>query len=93
MPKFFLEVPHPADALGCAKAIKVFLESGSHYLTNAEWGCHDGDHCGIIIVEAEDKAEAMLVIPPAYRVESRVTELRRFSMDEIDKTIAQHENA
>ena len=90
MPKFYLEVPHSADMLGCAKAIKVFLMSGSHYLTNAEWGCHDGDHCGMIIVEADDKTEAMNIIPPAYRAESRVVELRRFSMDEIDRVIKKH---
>ena len=91
MPRFFLEVPHSADSLGCAKAIQVFLQSGSHYLTNAEWGCHDGDHCGLIIVEAANKVEATNIIPPAYRSESRVVELRRFSMDEIERTIQQHE--
>lgn len=91
MPKFFLEVPHPPDKIGCAKAIQVFLQSGSHYLTNAEWGCMDGDHCGILVVEVDSKADALNIIPPAYRAESRVVRLRRFSMDEIESTLAEHE--
>jgi len=90
MPRFFLEVPHAADSLGCAKAIQVFLQSGSHYLTNAEWGCHDGDHCGMIIVEADTKADAMNIIPPAYRAEARVVTLTRFSTDQIEQTIQRH---
>lgn len=93
MPKFYLEVPHPADELGCAKAIKVFLQSGSHYLTNAEWGCMDGDHCGLLIVEAEDRDEVMNIIPPAYRADARVVELRRFSMMQIDSIISEHEKS
>jgi hypothetical protein len=46
MPKFLIEVPHEPDVLSCARAIKVLLESGSHFLTHADFGCHDGVHKG-----------------------------------------------
>ena len=90
MSKFLIEVPHPEDKLGCARAIQIFLQSGSHYLTHADWGCEDGEHCGWMIVEVADKDEAKLIIPPAYRHQARVVELSRFSTDQIDETIRRH---
>ena len=90
MPKYLIEVPPPPDKLGCAKAIKVFLESSSHYLTNCEWGCEDGEHYGWMIVDLPTKEEACMVVPPAYRNEARVVQLSRFSMEFIEQTIEQH---
>ena len=90
MRRFFVEVPHDPDKLSCAKAIKVFLESGQHYLTHAEWGCADGEHCGMLIIEATDKEEACLIIPPAFRADAKIVELRHFTVEEIDKVIQSH---
>ena len=91
MPRFFIEVPHEPDMLSCAKAIQVFMQSGSHLLTNAEWGCRDGDHCGMIIIEVDTKDDALNIIPPAYRADARVVQLNRFDLDEIQATIDRHE--
>ena len=44
MEKYLIEVPHSEDKASCMRAIHVFLTSGSHFVTNAEWGCMDGDH-------------------------------------------------
>ena len=44
MPKFLIEVPHEADTLECTRVVHVFLSTGSHFLTNAEWGCKSGVH-------------------------------------------------
>jgi hypothetical protein len=44
MGKFFIEVPHEGEAVACAKAVRVLLTTGSHFLTNADWGCFDGEH-------------------------------------------------
>jgi hypothetical protein len=90
MRKFLIEVPHEADALGCARVIKTFLETGSHYLTHADWGCADGDHRAWLIVEAGDREEARQIVPPPFRSTARVVKLSRFSMQEIDQTIARH---
>ena len=91
MPNFFIEVPHAPDKLACAKAIQVFQQSASHLLTNAEWGCGDGEHCAMLIAEAESKIDIMNVIPPAYRDGSRVVELRRFEPEYIQRIIDEHE--
>ena len=41
MARFLVEVPHEAEEKACALAIQLLLRTGSHYLTNAEWGCMD----------------------------------------------------
>ena len=93
MQKFLIEVPHDSDELGCAQVIRTFLETGSHYLTHAEWGCEDGDHKAWLIVEAADREEARWIGPPPFREHARVVKLSRFSMDEIDDIIARHTRA
>ena len=90
MQKFLIEVPHAADPLGCARVIKTFLETGSHYLTHADWGCEDGDHRAWLIVEATDREEARQIVPPPMRDDARVIVLTRFSMEEIDRVLARH---
>ena len=90
MAKFLIEVPHPEDKLGCARSIQVFLQSSSHYLTQADYGCEDGEHYAWMIVDAADKEEAERIVPPAYRSQARVVALSRFSTDEIEETIKRH---
>jgi hypothetical protein len=91
MPKYLIEVPHPENILACARVVQVFLSTGSHFLTNAEWGCHDGRHSAWMIVDVETREEARAIVPPAFRAEARIIELNRFSMDEINTIIKEHE--
>ena len=90
MSRFLIEVPHDADLLGCARVVRTFLETGSHYLTNADWGCKDGDHRAWMIVDAGDREEARSIVPPPHRAQARVVELVKFTLDEIDEIIRRH---
>lgn len=90
MPKFLIEVPHETDAIACARVVKIFLSSGSHFLTNAEWGCWDGDHRCWMIVDVNDKQEARGIVPPGFRAQASVVQLNRFKLDEIDKFLQKH---
>ena len=90
MPKFMIEAPHDAETLACARAVQVFLATGSHFLTNAEWGCMDGVHCAWIVVDVDSKDDARMILPPAFRADARITRLTRFRMEEIEKTIRRH---
>ncbi len=90
MPKFLIEVPHEEDVLACARVVQIFLASGSHFLTNAEWGCYDGDHHCWMIVDVASKEEARAIVPPGMRAETRVVQLNRFTMDEIDEILRRH---
>jgi len=84
MDRFLIELPHDPDEASCLAAFKLFSETGSHYLTHADFGCEDGVHNAWIIVEAENHDEARLVVPPLYRQHARVTRLKRYAMTEAD---------
>jgi hypothetical protein len=71
MAKFLIEVPHDPDTAACARVVHVFLTSGSHFLTQADWGCMDGDHRAWIIVDVANKQEAVSIVPPAFRASAR----------------------
>lgn len=90
MPKFYIEIPHEEETMACLKAIKILQETGSHFLTNAEYGCMDGDHTARIFVEVDSKQEAMTIVPRAYRNSARVIKLNRFSPQQIDELLKHH---
>jgi len=90
MPKFLIEVPHPAETRACARVVQVFLSSGSHYLTNAEWGCGDGVHKSWMIVDVDDKAAAKAIVPPAFRADATIIKLNRFKLERIEAILASH---
>lgn len=90
MPRFLIELDHEAETVACARAIQQLQQTGSHFLTNADYGCHDGIHKAWFIIEAEDKREARTVLPTAVRDQARVVELNKFSVDEIDELLKHH---
>jgi hypothetical protein len=87
VPRFLIEVPHDADTLECTRVVHVFLSTGSHFLTHAEWGCKDGVHSAWILVDVENKAEALAIVPPAFRGAARVVGLTRFTLAEIEPAL------
>ncbi len=91
MPKFLIEVPHEAEPIACLRAIKVLQETGSHFLTNADYGCHDGVHKAWIVMEVDDKEAARNILPPVYRPRATVTALNKFSASEVDELLAYHQ--
>lgn len=90
MARFFIEVPHEADPVVCAHAVRIFLKSGSHFLTNADWGCRDGEHKAWITVEVNSKEEAQRILPPAYRAQAKIVQLNKFTMAEIEDLLRHH---
>lgn len=79
MERFLIEVPHTAE--GCKHALEQFLAAG--FLTHFEWGCLAGEHTGWAIIEAENEAQARLVVPSFERPHARVVKLHRFTVEEI----------
>jgi hypothetical protein len=90
MAKFLIEVPHEPETVACARAVHILLSTGSHYLTNADFGCLDGVHKGWITVDVESKEAARSILPPAYRSQATIVGLNKFSMQEIEKIIQHH---
>lgn len=83
MNSYLIEIPHGAEKTECMKAIKLFLESGSHFLSHADWGCSDGEHKAWIIVEVENKGEAERIIPPLYRSQAKIIQLRKYTLQQM----------
>ena len=90
MTRYLIEVPHKPEVQACAGVVQVFLRTGSHLLTQADWGCLDGEHSAWLIIEANTKDEARYVVPPAFRPEARITGLNKFSLDQIDRILSHH---
>ena len=91
MAKFLIEVPHPEETVACARVVDVFLKTGSHYLTGADWGCKDGVHKSWMLVDVDGKEDALRIVPPAFRAHAKVVQLNSFSMKEIDSILKKHE--
>jgi len=87
MARFLIEVPHESDPVKCARAVDVFLKTGSHFFTHSDWGCRDGEHKAWIFVDVDSKDEARAVVPPAYRSDAKVVQLNAFTVEEIDDFI------
>ncbi len=85
MARYLIEVSHNDDELECTKAIKIFLESGSHLLSNSDWGCKDGIHKAWLITEAESKEEALMIVPTTYRHNTNIILLAKFNEGELAK--------
>ena len=83
MNKYLIEVPHGSGEDACNEAIKIFLETGSHFLTHADWGCMDGEHKAWLIVEVDDKEQAKYIIPPLFRSKAKITQLTTFTAKDI----------
>jgi hypothetical protein len=90
MARFLIEVPHEEEVVACAKVARVFVTSGSHFLSHADWGCKDGDHRAWMIVDVDSRDEARGLLPPAYRAQARIVKLNKFSLEELDSIIAHH---
>ena len=91
MAKYLLEVPHEPDVSACAKAVKVFLDTGSHFLSNAEWGCRDGEHRAWLILDLASREQARAILPPGFRSQAKIVELNRFTLAEIDELLLHHQ--
>jgi hypothetical protein len=84
MPRFLIEIRHSDEYEGCVKALDAIVNFGSHLVTNAEFGCEDGEHAGWLIVELDTRAEALPMIPPKLRDGARIVQLRKWTRAEIE---------
>ncbi len=90
MARFLIEVPHAEEVEACARVVEIFLKTGSHFLTRAEWGCMDGDHRAWIIVDVENKEDARSILPPAFRSDAKIVKLNYFTMEQVEGILQQH---
>jgi len=90
MEKYLIEVPHEATKSACINAVRIFLQTGSHFLRQAEWGCYDGEHKAWLIVEVENKDQARQIVPSLFRPDAKITKLHTFTREEMEHIEAVH---
>jgi hypothetical protein len=90
MARFLIELPHEPETVACLRAVRVLVDTGSHYLTNADFGCFDGEHKAWMIVEVDSKEEARSILPPIYRSQAKIVKLNKFSVEEVDRLLQAH---
>jgi hypothetical protein len=91
MARFLIELAHEPTEEACTIAIKTLLSTGSHFLTNAEWGCKDKEHKCWIILDVNSKEEARVILPPVYRNEAKIINLSRYTLDDLNEAIENKE--
>ena len=79
MKSFLVESPHTKEA--CVKAFQYVEAAG--YLTHFHWGCKAGDHTGYAILDAENQAEVMMVVPTFGRPKAKIVELTQFTLEDL----------
>jgi hypothetical protein len=90
MARYLVEVLHDNRKEACEMAVRAFLETGSHFVTGADWGCSDGEHKAWMIVDVGSKEEALSILPPLVRNSAKVTSLERFTFDRRGDIIGLH---
>ena len=85
MANYLIEIPHSENTFECRQVIKLFLESGSHLLANAQWGCKSGVHKSWFISDFDSKEEALQIVPPFLRHNANIIELVTFTKADIAK--------
>ena len=90
MTRYLIEVPHQNSKEACSRAVRTFLATGSHFMTNADWGCSDDVHKAWIIVDVESREEAAAILPPLLRRDATIIALQRFGIEDIEETMEEH---
>ncbi|MGD0755277.1 MAG: hypothetical protein ABR927_09470 [Bacteroidales bacterium] len=91
MPKYFIEIPHKNEKIECLRSVSILLSSGSHFLTNADWGCLDGEHKAWFFMDAGSKDEVLRIVPPAYRKDTKISQLNKFRLEDVNELLKHHE--
>ena len=79
MNRYIVIAPHTPE--GCTKTIVQVEAMG--YITHFDWGCKDGEHCGWVVIEAENAKEALLVVPSFDRHLAKAIKLTKFGPGDI----------
>lgn len=85
MATYLIEIPHSENTFECRQIIKLFVESGSHLLANAHWGCKAGVHKSWFISDFDNREEALYIVPPFLRHTANIVELTTFTKTDIEQ--------
>jgi hypothetical protein len=76
MERYLIETQHTAE--DCNQVLQDIYAAG--FLHHFEWGCKDGEHCGVAIIEAVNHDHARQIVPWYLREKTRVVHLVKFDL-------------
>lgn len=85
MNKYLIEVSESSYKLSSMRASYIFNRTGSHFLTHADWGFHEGQYKAWLVAEIDNEKEAMRILPSAYRHRAKIILINKFSRTGIDE--------
>ena len=91
MTRYLIEVRHENEHAACLRALDALERFGSHFVTQAEFGCLDGIHAGWLSCEADSREDALRMVPPAFRASTRVVEVQNFTREQIRTWVREFE--
>lgn len=78
MARYLIETPH--NDKNCHLLVNQLYGMGCPH--NFDWGCEEGSHCGWAIIEADDQAQAALVVPSIARSEARTVRIVKYNPEQ-----------
>ena len=90
MSKYLIEIPHSDNKYECMQAIQVLINSGSHLLANADWGCQDDVHKAWLVVDVDSKEQALQIVPPLYRHVASIVKLVKYNKEKMVESAEYH---
>ena len=91
MPRFLIELTHDDDHAACVRVLQTVERYGAHFFTHVDWACKAGIHCAWMIAELDSQEEALQLVPPQFRPDTRIVELNKFTREEIASLVAELE--
>ena len=91
MTQYLIEIRHADEHQACVRALDAIANYGSHFMTNASWGCAVGDHAGWLIADLDDVEDARRMVPPQFREEARIIEVQHYTREKVAQLIAELE--
>ena len=77
MNSYLIEVIQPADEVSRRRVGMAASMLGSHFVARASWRQSGNRHIGSMVVDCDQRTDALAVVPPCLRSFARVTRIDR----------------
>ncbi|HLF71707.1 MAG TPA: hypothetical protein VI759_06120 [Dehalococcoidia bacterium] len=81
MARYLVSSEHTEE--DCVRALDSVLAISQQLMARFDWGCKDGDHRGWVVVEAQDKNTAKMLLPTFIRDKAQVVALTKFTPEDV----------
>ena len=85
---YLLMFSHTSES--CLATLDNISGDSPEVLNKIECGCKSGDHTGYIILDGKNEADVLQMIPTALRSSTKVEQVNKFSMADIEALHQKH---